>query len=348
MTLWYRITAMLLSFAAAVTLSACGTKSSDAVSCGRDETLAAAGSPVQIRAMAVFRSAWVSQCPDRVFSYLAMDPADAVSRFTEGRVDIAGVHSQFDPAELHGAAGRCDGGPVLHLPIVLRGISLPYNLPGVGELVLSGRLIAEIFSGEITNWADPRITASNPGTRIPDLPVTPVLANDDAILTEDFTAYLRAVGHNGRFAEAQVVRARTSTVAVRTVTLTPGAIAYTADRPETIGLPSALVDSGRGPVALTDESAMLAIDAAEFEETGDDLRLATDTLYRTREPGGYPLIGVSYDLVCAKGYGARAPSVRSFLTTAATIDHAVIAAAGYIPLPKFLRERIMDVVDSLE
>lgn len=315
-----------------------------------DQTLRVAGPPVQTRAMAVFRSAWVDQCPGRVFSYLAMDPADALARFTQGDVDMAGVHSPLTPDERQRAAPRCDGSPVWHLPVLFRAVSLPYNVPGVGNLVLTGRLVAKIFAGDIRAWNDREIVAVNSGTTLPEVPVVPVIPDGSALVDEDFEAYLRAVrGDGAATAPAGAVRAPNAETAIQTVAQTPGAITYAAFDAGAPPLPSALIDSGQGPVALTAESAMRAVDAAEFAETGNDLSLAIDTLYRTRQPGGYPLIGVSYEVVCSRGYDLRTlAAVKSFLEVAATIDQTAILRAGYLPLPQFLKGRVLDVAESLE
>lgn len=301
--------------------------------------------------MAVFRSAWLSRCPDRIFSYLTTDPADAVARFIEGDVDLAAIHSPMTPEDRERAAKRCDDGPALHLPMTFRGITLPYNLPGVEKLVLTGPAIAEIFTGAITTWTDPAIVAANPGATLPDLPVTPVLPDEDSVVTEDFTAYLDAVRPGaGGFPASSALQAETDSQAVGMVARTPGAIGYTVASVSRIApLPTALIDSGEGPVGFTEESAMLAIDAAEFAERGNDLTLDTRSLYRTWQPGGYPLVGVGYQVICARGYDEpRLATVRSFLETAAGIDRDEITAAGYVPLPNYLRDRILDVVDSLE
>lgn len=332
----------------AVTSSGCAaTRPRADEACPRDQTLRVQGTPVQTRAMAVFRSAWLAQCPDRVFSYLAVDPTDAFDRFVGGEIDVLATHSPLTPEQLSRAAQRCSSASPLHLPMVLRSISLPYNLPGVGTLVLTGRLIAKIFTGDIRTWDDPDIAAVNGGTRLPDLPVIPVLTEERSVLTEDFASYLREFAPDGGFPAASSVHGGTADAAAQIVAETPGAIGYTAH--DTFGLPSAQIDSGVGPVAVSAESAMRAIDAAEFVEAGDDLSLAMDTVHRTPEPGGYPLVGVSYDVVCSRGYDPHTlASVRSFLRTAATVDRDAMAQAGYVPLPDFLRDRILDVADSLE
>jgi phosphate transport system substrate-binding protein len=46
------------------------------------------------------------------------------------------------------------------------------NLPGIkpGELVLSGRVLADIYLGKIISWNAPAIAAINPGLKLPDAP----------------------------------------------------------------------------------------------------------------------------------------------------------------------------------
>lgn len=349
-TVRYRIVAALLVVVAVSAAPACGIgHGRSTASCGPDQRIIAEGTPVQTRAMAVFRAAWLAHCPDRVFSYLPATPADAVSRFVNGDADLAAVHSPLAPEELQRTRSRCGGAPAVHLPMVLRGMSLPYNVPGAARLTLTGRLIEKIFTGAVTRWTDPEIVAVNGGVPLPELPITVVLQDGDSVLTEDFTAYLRAYSSTADVVPTpRAVRVGNDAV-LQTIARTPGAIGLVPYQPGTAPLPSVLIDSGQGPVGPSAESAMLAVDGTEFAQTGDDLVLAMDTLYRTREPGGYPLVGVSYDVVCLTGYDrTTAATVRSFLHTAATVDRAAIGAAGYLPLPDFLKDRILDVAGAVE
>jgi phosphate ABC transporter phosphate-binding protein len=55
-------------------------------------------------------------------------------------------------------------GPLLQIPESLGGVALFYNIPGVTtSLKLTGPIIADIYVGKITSWADPAIAALNPG-----------------------------------------------------------------------------------------------------------------------------------------------------------------------------------------
>lgn len=50
----------------------------------------------------------------------------------------------------------------MHIPVVAAPVAIMYNIPGVDEqLNLTPEIIAGIFSRQITNWNDPKITAEN-------------------------------------------------------------------------------------------------------------------------------------------------------------------------------------------
>jgi phosphate transport system substrate-binding protein len=65
-----------------------------------------------------------------------------------------------------------------------------YNLPGVGNLNLSGPVLADIYLGKITNWDDPAIKALNKGVKLPNLRVVPVYRSDGSGDTYAFTNFL--------------------------------------------------------------------------------------------------------------------------------------------------------------
>jgi phosphate transport system substrate-binding protein len=69
------------------------------------------------------------------------------------------------------------------------------NVPGValGKLKLTGKLLADIYMGNVTNWNDPAIAKINPGLKLPDLAIAPVYRADGSGTTYVFTSYLAKV-----------------------------------------------------------------------------------------------------------------------------------------------------------
>ena len=97
-----------------------------------------------------------------------------------------------DPAT--GQSDTSNGRSLAYLPIVAGGTSMPYqvkiNGTDVTNLRLSGLTVAKIFTGQITNWDDPAIKKDNPGLKMPDLQIIPVVHSEGSGSTYQFTRYL--------------------------------------------------------------------------------------------------------------------------------------------------------------
>ncbi|TIW79323.1 MAG: phosphate ABC transporter substrate-binding protein PstS, partial [Mesorhizobium sp.] len=75
-------------------------------------------------------------------------------------------------------------------PMVMGGIVPVVNL---GELVLDGPTLADIFSGKITNWNDEAIKKLNPDVKLPDQAIAVVHRSDGSGTTFNFSYYLADV-----------------------------------------------------------------------------------------------------------------------------------------------------------
>ena len=65
----------------------------------------------------------------------------------------------------------------------------------------------------------------------------------------------------------------------------------------------AKIGNGAGEfAALTGEAAGKTIAGAKITGPGDDLKLTID--YTTKEAGAYPIVLVTYEIVCSKGSAA--------------------------------------------
>jgi phosphate ABC transporter phosphate-binding protein len=79
---------------------------------------------------------------------------------------------------------------VLHIPETVGAVTVAYNLGGISTgLNLTGKVIADIFSGKITKWNDPSIQDLNTVT-MPDNNITVVHRSDGSGTTFIFTKYL--------------------------------------------------------------------------------------------------------------------------------------------------------------
>jgi ABC-type phosphate transport system substrate-binding protein len=95
--------------------------------------------------------------------------------------------NNFDPPPTRGYA---------YMPDTAGGTTFMYNLKigntRVTNLRLSGKAIAGIFTGVITNWNNPIIQRDNPGLTMPNLRITPVVRSDGSGATAEFTEWMLA------------------------------------------------------------------------------------------------------------------------------------------------------------
>ena len=80
----------------------------------------------------------------------------------------------------------------VQFPAIIGGTVPVINLEGFrpGELRITGPVLAEVFSGDISKWNDPKLAALNPGKRLPDQNITVVHRADGSGTTFNFTDYL--------------------------------------------------------------------------------------------------------------------------------------------------------------
>jgi ABC-type phosphate transport system substrate-binding protein len=81
-----------------------------------------------------------------------------------------------------------------YIPIVAGGTSFMYNLQVGGKRItnlrLSGETIMKIFTGQITNWDNPEITADY-GQQLPSLPITVVVRADGSGASYQFSEWMK-------------------------------------------------------------------------------------------------------------------------------------------------------------
>lgn len=313
-------------------------------------SLRSSGSTAQGAVLAELITSYNAKCGADINDYGGGGSGQGITDFLSGQTDFGGSDSAMDAAELARAkAGRCEQSDAMNLPMVTGPIAVAYRLPGIDRLVLTPAALAGIFGGEITEWNDPAIAAANPGATLPQLAITTVHRAEDSGTTDNFTRYLAAAGPwtypGGKAWSAPGgTAAQGSDGVAKAVAETEGAIGYVEwgfARQQQLAM--AEIDNGAGPVALTAESAGRAIAAATV--AGPDLALQID--YATQQAGAYPIVLVTYELVCSGGNGAKAELLRSFLGYAATSGQALFADLGAAPLPESIRTEVVAAVTAM-
>lgn len=324
--------------------------------CGGKNNLTAEGSTAQANAITVFNQMWGQYCPGKGLAYNPTGSGAGREQFIAGHVDFAGADSPLVAEQIGPAASRCGGNPAWDLPLVFGPIALAYNLPGNPALVVSSDAVAKIFTGKITTWNDPILVGLNSGVALPDTRITPIYRSDSSGTTDNVQKYLTAAapqswakGVGTEFQGGVGEGAAKSSGVIQAVQTIPGAIGYVqkgfADQAR---MSYAKIATRGGVVPLTNDTAGNAIKAAKFLGEGNDLLLDLNAMYGSQEPGVYPLVLVTYEIVCSKGYDAEtAGAIKSFLSIAATSGQAELSSAGYIPLPDKVKERLVAAIDAL-
>jgi phosphate ABC transporter phosphate-binding protein len=114
--------------------------------------------------------------------------------YINGTTDFAGSDIPFQTHSDDGSAPEGPVPPYAYMPDTSGGTTFMYNLLINGQRVtnlrLSGQNIAKIFTGVITNWNDPALTADNPGLRLPNRQIVPVVRSDGSGSTAQFTLWM--------------------------------------------------------------------------------------------------------------------------------------------------------------
>jgi len=88
-----------------------------------------------------------------------------------------------------------DRDAMVQFPAIIGGTVPVLNLDGFkpGELRVTGPVLAEMFLGTISKWNDPKLTALNPGKKLPDTAITVVHRADGSGTTFNWTDYLTVI-----------------------------------------------------------------------------------------------------------------------------------------------------------
>lgn len=368
--------ALGVALAGALALAACGsddnsgstTRSTDTApraasgGSGVSGTLNGEGSTAQKNAIQQVITGFQTGNGTATINYNGTGSGAGIKQFNAGQVDFAGSDSVLKTeaagggtSEADAAKQRCGGNSAWNLPMVAGPVAIAYNLPGVSKLTVTADLAAKIFKGDVKTWNDPAVAAANAGVTLPSSPVKVFFRSDESGTTENFQKYLSAAAPSvwtGKPAKkwAGTVgegKPKSDGVAAA-VKATPGGISYVEwsfATKNSLGV--ARVDTGAGPVELTGESAGKAVAAATQTGTGNDLALKLD--YATKAPGAYPIVLVTYEIVCSKGLPAEKTTLlKAFLTFFADpAQQGKLLEAGYAPLPTEVQSKVSAAVEAI-
>lgn len=121
-------------------------------------------------------------------NYQSIGSGGGIAQIKAKTVTFGASDMPLKPADLN-AAG------LTQFPTVIGAEVMVYNVPGValGQLVLDGPTVADIYLGKIGKWNDPAIKKLNPGLNLPDSSILVVHRSDGSGTTFVFATYLSRV-----------------------------------------------------------------------------------------------------------------------------------------------------------
>ena len=253
-----------------------------------------------------------------------------------------------------------------NIPLAISAQEIFYNVPGVtAHLKLNGKVLAEMYTGKITNWNAPAIASLNPGVTLPTLPVVTLHRSDGSGDTFLFTTYLSdstkawatKVGYNTSVtwpAAPGALAENGNSGMVAGCTTTPGCVAYIGISYQTQalgdGLTYAQMKNGKGQYVMP-TATTIQNEASGF--TKKTPKTGAISMIDGKIKTGYPIINYEYAIVSKKQSNAsQAKTVRSVLDWAINPKDgnsaSYLAQVGFRPLPLEIAESSFQEIQAIK
>lgn len=358
-----RIVSIGAAAALALSLSACGSDQAVKGSDSKDTKaeafsgkIAGSGASSQEQAQKAWVASFQSKNPKAEILYDPVGSGTGLKQMGAGKVSFAGSDAIMEDAERKAIEGKC-GSPAIHLPAYISPIAVVFNLKGVKNVNMDPATIAKIFRGTITKWNDPEIAKQNPDAKLPDTKITPVHRSDESGTTDNFTQYLHAAAPDvwtdkpdkGWPLQGGESGDKTQGV-IDTVKKAQGTIGY-ADASQVGDLGTVKLKAGDTYVAYSEESAAKSAEIAKQHPGFKPNDLALDIDRVPKDPTAYPLILISYEVVCTKYSDAQtAKGVKAYMNYITSAEGQKVAKenAGSAPLSKSLTEKVHKAIESIK
>ncbi len=351
-------------------LAACGdnTAASESTSATKDGVAsltgeyAGAGASSQQTAVEAWIEGFRSQAPNATVAYNPSGSGAGVSTFLTGSTVWAGSDKALSAEEIEQSKSVCASGTAFDVPVYVSPIAVAFNLDGIStagkHVNMDAATIAKVFNGEITRWNDPAIIEQNPGLDLPNLTITVVHRSDKSGTTLNFVSYLKDVAPSAwphdlseNWPNEVGQGAKGTSGVVSTIKQANGTIGY-ADFSQVgdLGTVAVKVGDDYTPISADAASKVIADSPVDTSVDGDN-RIVIDINHKTAATGAYPIVLVSYDIVCpAYKESNDATFAKAWLTyvTSAEGQKAAQDAAGTAPLPSNLTGKITASIDQIK
>jgi phosphate transport system substrate-binding protein len=320
-----------------------------AMSVAQAQKMTGAGATFPYPIYSKWFSEYAAAHPGVEINYQSIGSGGGIRQVTAGLVDFGATDGPATDEQL--AASKTK---LIHIPTVLGAVVPVFNVPGVNDIKFSSDVLADIFLGKISTWADPRIAKDNPGAKLPDQKIIVVHRSDGSGTTYIFTDYLSKVSKewaNGPGKGASPswpvgVGGKGNEGVSGLVRQLPGALGYVEliyalqNKISYGGVKNASGNFVKASIEGVTEAA------ASIKQMPADYRVSI-----TNAPGAsaYPISSFTWLLVPLKSPdAAKGKVLKDLLSWIVNSGENEVSALSYAPLPKNVAEKVLKTVYSLQ
>ena len=357
---------MLASVAACGDNTASTTDSSSTDSASKTAPISGnfqgAGASSQQSAVEAWIAGFQGANPDAKIAYNPSGSGAGVQTFLTGATAWAGSDKALADDEVEQSKSVCADGTAFDVPVYVSPIAVIFNLKGVSDagkhINMDADTIAKIFDGKITKWNDPAIADQNKDLTLPDTAITVVHRSDKSGTTQNFVSYFKDQAPDSwtydlseNWPNEVGQGAKGTSGVVSTVKQADGTIGY-ADFSQVGDLGTVAVKVGDSYNEISAEAGSKVIEDSKQDDTvkGDN-RIVIKINHATEAKGAYPIVLVSYDIVCRAYKDTKQAEFAKAWLTYVTSDEGQKAAqdaAGTAPLPSSLKSEITKSIKAIK
>ncbi|WP_300766028.1 phosphate ABC transporter substrate-binding protein PstS [uncultured Bifidobacterium sp.] len=320
-----------------------------------------AGSSAQESAVEAWIAGYTAKNSKATVAYNPTGSGAGVTTFLTGATAWAGSDAALSDDQVTQSSSVCASGTAFDIPVYISPIAIVFNLKGISgkgkHLKLDAATIAKIFNGKITKWNDSAIAKQNAGVDLPDTAITVVHRSDKSGTTKNFLSYVKdaggsawpyEVGENWPNNVGQGAKGTDGVIS--TVGQANGTIGY-ADASKAGSLGTVSVKVGNSYVPYSAKAAAKVVDASPLDSSATQKnRVVVKLDHTTTASGAYPVVLVSYDIVCPAYKDSKtAAFVKSWLTYVVSEEGQQTAAdnAGSAPMSDTLRAKVTKSISAI-
>lgn len=366
------VAAATLTFGLCTVMAACGdnipadsSSASGVTNANISGNFQGSGASSQQVAVEAWISGFQSKHSGAKIAYNPTGSGAGVTTFMTGATAWAGSDKALSDDEVEQSKSVCaNGATAFDVPVYVSPIAIIFNLKGVSDagkhINLDASTIAKIFDGKITSWDDDAIKQQNPDLKLPDVPITVVHRSDKSGTTQNFLSYVKnAAGEDWKYDLSENwpnsvgQGAKGTSGVVSTIRMANGSIGY-ADFSQVGKLGTVAVKVGDTYNEISPEAASETLADSQTDEeisSKNKHRVVMNVNHNTKTNGAYPIVLVSYDIVCpVYKDSSTAQFVKSWLTyvTSNEGQNAAQQAAGTAPLPQNLVGKINKSIQAIK